>query len=403
MRWFLLICLYILIDFYAFQAIKTVTRWNWIYWLYFILSAVVFGNFVYQWLQPTEGKVLSTARSYAMGFLLTFVVSKIVIILFLLGEDIVRFIMAIYRKSSGEATNIDFASRRKFISSLALGAAAIPFSSLLYGMFQGKYNYRVINQTLYFDDLPEAFDGYKIIQISDIHSGSLENKDEIQSAIDLLNDQEGDVVLFTGDLVNNLATEMRPWMDTFSQIHAKDGVFSVLGNHDYGDYVDWESVEAKERNLEALKLVHEKLGWDLLLNEHRFIEKDGERLALIGVENWGAGGFIKKGDIEKAARGVDNKEFKVVLSHDPSYWQKELKVHPKNFHLSLSGHTHGMQFGIEIPGFKWSPVQYRYENWAGAYEEFGKYIYVNRGFGYLGYPGRVGIWPEITAITLRKK
>lgn len=403
MRWAIFVAIYIILDIYAFQAVRTITRANWVYIIYFAVSVLVAGNLVYQWMQPAEGRVLSTARSYALGFFLSVFVAKVVIVLFMFGEDIFRFFVLLYNKFSGSEMEIVQNSRRKFISQIALGAAAIPFSSLLYGMFQGKYNYRVINQTLYFDDLPKAFDGYKIVQISDIHSGSLESKKEIEYAIDLLNEQEGDVVLFTGDLVNNLATEMHPWMDTFSRIKAKDGVYSVLGNHDYGDYVDWKTAEAKEKNLTFVKRIHKDLGWDLLLNENRKLEKDGQKIALVGVENWGIGGFKKAGDIDVATQGLGKEDFKVVMSHDPSYWQERLKSDPKNYQLTLSGHTHGMQFGIEIPGFKWSPIQYRYKNWAGAYEENGRYIYVNRGFGYLGYPGRVGIWPEITVITLRKK
>jgi len=256
---------------------------------------------------------------------------------------------------------------------------------------------------MHFEDLPAAFDGYRITQISDIHSGSFDNKEKIEYAVDLINQQGSDTILFTGDLVNNKATEMDPWMETFSKVSAKDGVYSVLGNHDYGDYVEWESEQARKDNLDSLKKVHATMGWDLLLNEHRFLERGGERIALVGVENWGSGGFKKQGDLDLAGKAVSKDDFKVLMSHDPSYWQEKIKTDPNNYQLTLSGHTHGMQFGIEIPGwFKWSPVQYRYENWAGIYEEFGRYINVNRGFGYLAYPGRVGIWPEITVIELRK-
>jgi len=270
-------------------------------------------------------------------------------------------------------------------------------------MYWGKYNYKVLKYVLYFDDLPSAFDGYRITQISDIHSGSFDNHEKIKYGVDLINEQESDIVLFTGDLVNNKAEEMDTWKSTFAQISAKDGVFSVLGNHDYGDYVQWESDAARIANIEDLKAVHADMGWDLLLNEHRFLERNGERIALVGVENWGAGGFKKKGDLDLAGKGVAKEDFKVLMSHDPSYWQEKIKSDPNHYHLTLSGHTHGMQFGIEIPGwFKWSPVSYRYENWAGIYEEFGRYINVNRGFGYLAYPGRVGIWPEVSVIELRK-
>ncbi len=403
MRWFLFICFYILVDIYAFQAVKTLTRHNWIHISYVLLSLFVLGNLIYQFSQPNPSGGFGSGRGYAMGIVLAFVVSKILLTLFMFGEDIVRFVVAIYSRLFSTKAAFDMPSRRVFLSQIALGIAAIPFASLLYGMYKGKYNYKVLNYTLYFEDLPDAFDGYRITQISDIHSGSFDNKEKIEYAVDLVNEQKGDTILFTGDLVNNKATEMDPWMDTFSKLNAKDGVFSILGNHDYGDYVEWESDQARLKNVEDLKMVHSNLGWDLLLNEHRFLERNGERIALIGVENWGAGGFKKMGDLDLAGKGLSPQEFKVLMSHDPSYWQEKIKTDGNNYHLTLSGHTHGMQFGIEIPGwFKWSPVQYRYENWAGIYEEFGRYINVNRGFGYLAYPGRVGIWPEISVIELRK-
>jgi len=403
MRWFLFICFYILVDIYAFQAVKTLTKHNWIYISYVILSLIVLGNFIYQFSQPNPSGGFSGGRGYAMGFVLAFMVSKILLTVFMFGEDIGRFVVAIFHKLFSTKASFEMPSRRTFLSQIALGVAAIPFASLLYGMYKGKYNYKVLNYTLYFEDLPDAFDGYRITQISDIHSGSFDNKEKIEYAVDLVNEQKGDTILFTGDLVNNKATEMDPWMETFSKLEAKDGVFSVLGNHDYGDYVEWESDQARLNNVAALKNVHSKMGWDLLLNEHRFLERNGERIALVGVENWGAGGFKKMGDLDLAGKGLSQKEFKVLMSHDPSYWQEKIKTDGNNYHLTLSGHTHGMQFGIEIPGwFKWSPVQYRYENWAGIYEEFGRYINVNRGFGYLAYPGRVGIWPEISVIELRK-
>jgi len=403
MRWFLFICFYILVDIYAFQAVKTLTRHNWIHISYVILSLIVLGNFIYQFSQPNPSGGFGGGRGYAMGFVLAFIVSKMLLSVFMFGEDIVRFVMAIFNKLFSSKASFDMPSRRIFLSQIALGIAAIPFASLLYGMYKGKYNYKVLNYTLHFEDLPDAFDGYRITQISDIHSGSFDNKEKIEYAVDLVNEQKGDTILFTGDLVNNKADEMDSWVDTFSRLEAKDGVFSVLGNHDYGDYVAWESDQARMDNVAALKNVHSKMGWNLLLNEHRFLERNGERIALVGVENWGAGGFKKMGDLDLAGKGLSPEDFKVLMSHDPSYWQEKIKSDKNNYHLTLSGHTHGMQFGIEIPGwFKWSPVQYRYENWAGIYEEFGRYINVNRGFGYLAYPGRVGIWPEISVIELRK-
>lgn len=403
MRWIIFIVIYLLFNIYSFQALKTVTKSNWIFAVYILLSLAILANFIYQWTQPNPGGGFTGGRGYSLGFLLAFLSANLIITFVMFGEDIVRLIVAAYIKVTSPSESFNLPSRRKFISQLALGVAAIPFTSLLYGMYQGRYNYKVLNYTLHFEDLPEAFDGYRVTQISDIHSGSFDNKEKIEYAIDLINQQESDTVLFTGDLVNNMAVEMEPYIGIFGGIKAKDGIFSVLGNHDYGDYVSWESDRAKHANLEALKETHKNMGWNLMMNEHRFIERNAERIAFVGVENWGIGGFKKNGDLHAASQGLTPQDFKILLSHDPSHWQEKVKQDPKNFQLTLSGHTHGMQFGIEIPGwFKWSPVQYRYENWAGIYEEFGRYINVNRGFGYLAYPGRVGIWPEITVIELRK-
>ena len=231
----------------------------------------------------------------------------------------------------------------------------------------------------------------------------IDNREKLEYGVNLINQQAADTILFTGDMVNNKASEMIPWKDLFGSLRAKDGVYSVLGNHDYGDYVRWESKEVYAQNLEDLKKIQKDMGYDLLLNESRFIERDGQRIAIVGVENWGKGGFKKAGDLRKATENVEPDDFKILLSHDPSHWEECVVNDDYHYHLTLSGHTHGMQFGIEIPGWiKWSPVKWRYKHWAGVYEEFGQYLNVNRGFGYLAYPGRVGIWPEVTVITLKK-
>jgi uncharacterized protein len=294
--------------------------------------------------------------------------------------------------------------RRRFISQLAFGLAAIPFGSLIYGITKGRYNYKVITQDIFFPDLPDAFDGFTITQISDVHSGSFDNPEKINYAIDLINEQESDMILFTGDIVNSLATEMHPWVSTFKRIKPHlFGKYSVLGNHDYGEYLDWKGNErAKNQNFEDIKQLHEDINFKLLLNEHTKIKKGNDEIALVGVENWGVK-FKKAGDLNKAAEGLQKEDFKILMSHDPSHWDAEINKHSKDFHLTLSGHTHGLQFGIEIPGwFKWSPAQYVYDQWAGLYEKAGKYIYVNRGFGFHAYPGRVGIMPEITVLRLKK-
>ncbi len=400
-RWIIFIAIFSAIDFYAFQALKTLIKSNWIHYLYFLISALVLGNFIYQLIHMNG---LSINVNIAIGLFLTLYLPKIAMMLFMFGEDIIRLPIAAYSfftENDGSQTNY-FPTRRKFISQVALGIAAIPFVSLLYGMYIGKYNFKVLKYTLYFEDLPEAFNGYKITQISDIHSGSFDNKEKIEYAVDLVNEQQGDVIFFTGDLVNNKAEEMIPWMDTFSRLKAKDGIFSILGNHDYGDYVRWESEEAKKQNLIDLAKVHREIGFDLLMNESRFLEKDGQRIAIVGVENWGRG-FKQKGDLAKAASNIDANDFKILMSHDPTHWEQQVIEDDYHYHLTLSGHTHGMQFGIEIPGWiKWSPVKWRYKYWAGIYKEKGQYINVNRGLGFIAYPGRVGIWPEITVIELKK-
>ncbi len=319
------------------------------------------------------------------------------------GEDILRFLTGIYQSVSGSREGDFLPNRRKFISQTALVLSSIPFLGILHGVMVGKYRYRILEHTLEFDELPEEFDGFSITQISDIHSGSFDNKKKLEYGIDLINKQESDVILFTGDLVNNQATEMEPWMDTFKKLKAPIGKYSILGNHDYGDYVAWPSKEAKEANMQRLYEIQEELGFKLLRNENVKITKAGVSIDLIGVENWGKG-FGQYGDLQKAAANLSDQSFKILMSHDPSHFDEEVKNFSQFIHLTLSGHTHGMQFGIEIPGFiKWSPASLRYPKWAGLYEELGRYLHINRGFGFLAFPGRVGIWPEITVLKLKRK
>ncbi len=403
MRWFIFITLYCLLTWYSFQAVKTLTKNTYLHFGFLGLVTLVLSYFLYHWLQPYSGSVFTGNRSLAFGFVLAVMAAEAVIVLFMFGEDILRFLYFGYQKLFTKSAVEALPSRRKFVSTLALGLAAIPFASLLYGMWRGKYNFKVLEYELTFDDLPEAFDGYRITQISDVHSGSFDNHKKIEYAVDLINQQQSDAIVFTGDLVNNRADEMQDWKNLFKKLDAKDGVFSILGNHDYGDYVKWNSAKEKKENLQQLKKTQNEMGWDLLLNEHRTIERNQQKIAVVGVENWGSGGFVKHGDIDKASQNLSEKDFKIVLSHDPSYWDEHIRDHDKNYQLTLSGHTHGMQFGIEIPGwFKWSPVQFRYKHWAGIYKEKNRFINVNRGFGFLAYPGRVGMWPEITVVKLKK-
>ncbi len=398
----LFILVLIALDIYAFQAFRFLIKKRLGIIIYFVITAFVIGGLFYQFSTGDRRSWSATTQFFIVAFVIM-LVCKLVLIGVMFGEDVFRFFEGLLKKWIGKNESYNFASRRKFISQLALGIAAIPFAGILYGVLKGRYNFKVLNYTLHFEDLPEAFDGYRITQISDIHSGSFDNKEKVEYAIDLINEQASDAILFTGDMVNNEASEMEAWKDSFARLKAKDGKFSVLGNHDYGDYVPWETPQLKAENLNRLKEIQREIGFDLILNDARFLEKNGERIALVGVENWGAGGFKKAGDLNKAITTVQSDDFKILLSHDPSHWENEVIQHKEHFHLTLSGHTHGMQFGIEIPGWiKWSPVKWRYKYWAGVYEEMGQYINVNRGFGYLAFPGRVGIWPEITVIELKK-
>lgn len=404
LRWLLFIVVYLAMGLYTLQALRSGTRFPWVYYLYIAIALLVLGNFVYQFTWGEDpGRVLSRPKSYAFGFLLAVLTFNLITIFFLFSEDIYRLLVASYHKLFGGSEEFSIPARRRFLSLIALGIASLPFGALLYGMYRGKYNFRVLRYNLEFKDLPEGFHNYTITQISDVHSGSFDNRKKIEYGVELINRQQSDVIFFTGDLVNNKTSEMLPWSELFSTLSAPDGVYSILGNHDYGDYIAWNTEEEKAQNLEDLKALQRQMGFDLLLNEHRFLQRGADRLALIGVENWGRGGFKKAGDLDKAVGAIDPHDFKILLSHDPSHWEDQVLQHPMHFHLTLSGHTHGMQFGIEIPGWvKWSPVKWRYKYWAGIYEEMGQFINVNRGFGFLGYPGRVGIWPEVTVITLKK-
>ena len=402
---FLLLCIILfVIELYAFQALKTITKVRWIKTIYIVISISTLVFIGYQFTKFDRSVGQTKMTMITLGLLLLVLIPKFLLSIILLFEDIYRLFAGAsnyFSNYNNDATF--FPQRRKFVSQIALGLASIPFASLIYGMTIGKYNYKVIKQKLFFPDLPEAFDGFTITQISDIHSGSFDNPDKINYAIDLINEQNSDLILFTGDIVNTHAKEMHPWIETFNRIKKhKYGKFSVLGNHDYGEYVTWPSQKAKDENFEAIKNLYGQIDFKLLLNEHTFIEKGDQKIALIGVENWG-NNFKKVGDINKASANLTQDDFKILMSHDPSHWEYEVKNHKKNFQLTLSGHTHGMQFGIEIPGyFKWSLAQYIYKQWAGLYENAGRYVYVNRGFGFHAYPGRVGIMPEITVLELKK-
>lgn len=348
-------------------------------------------------------------KVYFLAFILIILFSKIIGSVFLLVDDVIRLFRWIgsylVKPATTELTalpeNVHKISRLKFLNYIALGMAALPFAGFIYGMVKGAFNYTTHRVRVVLPNLPAEFNGLKIIQISDIHSGSFSSTSHLEDAVKLIMQHEADVIFFTGDLVNNEATEMKPFMNVLNQLKAPLGVFSTLGNHDYGDYVNWDTPEAKQQNLRDLKLVHEKLGWRLLMNEHVALTKGNASIALLGVENWGGNlNFPKYGDLKKAHAGTENYPVKLLLSHDPSHWDKQVTPQFPDIDITFSGHTHGFQMGIEIPGFKWSPSKYFYKEWAGLYKNENQYIYVNRGLGFLGYPGRVGISPEITVMEL---
>ncbi len=403
MRWIPFIIFIIVVQWYAFQAIKTITQ-NKFWWaIYALVVGIILGGVLWQTLNFDRTVGWTPIVAYSLGMFVALLSGQLLMICLLFLEDLSRGASSLLHFFTSDQ-KIHFPQRRKFVSQMAIALGAIPFSSLLYGMYKGRYNYRVLNYTLEYENLPDGFDGFQITQISDLHCGSFDNTKKVAYGLDLIDKQKSDLVLFTGDMVNNKANEARPWVEFIAKIKAPYGKFSVLGNHDYGDYSDWENEADKKQNMEEMYQIHQDMGFDLLLNESRYIEKNGDRIALVGVENWGAGRFKKAGDLEKSISKIEPNDFKILLSHDPSHWEAEVIPHAYPFHLTLSGHTHGFQFGIEIPGWiKWSPIQWRYKQWAGIYENKEQKLNVNRGFGYLAYPGRVGIWPEITVITLKKK
>lgn len=402
------LAIFFTIDVYVYQSVKrayTSPVLRRIYWALCILGYIYM---IYSLVTFDRANVARKVLNGFMGLIMLWYVPKFLIIAVLMIEDIIRLIIGGYRRvfvpEREELTENFIPGRRKFVQNVALGLASIPFMGVIHGIWKGRYNFRIIKETVYFDDLPEAFDGFTILQVSDIHSGSFDNREKIEYGVSLIKSQTPDLFLFTGDMVNNVSDELKPWIETFRGIQAKEGQFCTLGNHDYGDYITWESEEAQAANLEELvRLEEEELGFRNLRNENVTIERDGQQIHLVGVENWGKG-FHQYGDLDKALEGLSADSFKILMSHDPTHFDEVVVKHEKDVHLTLSGHTHGMQFGIEIPGFiKWSPASFRYPKWAGLYNEGKKHLYVNRGFGYLAFPGRVGIWPEITLLELKRR
>ena len=403
--------IFFLIDLYVYQGVKFLLQGAnpltkriifCLYWGVFVLTNAGFLTYHF----ADSDQFSWSIRVFMMVGIFVNFLSKVVFALFLMLDDIIRFV----KWSSGLVSNPKSVetpeglgiTRSDFLVKTALVAGSVPILVAGYGILSGAHDYRVRRHKVFLPNLPASFDGIKIAQISDIHSGSFFNKTAVKGGVEMLLKEKPDMIFFTGDLVNNKATELNDYFDVFSKIKAPLGVYSTLGNHDYGDYVDWDSPEAKRANLNLLIEGHRQMGWDILMNEHRFIEQNGDKLAIIGVENWGGGGFAKHGDLDKAYKGSADAAVKLLLSHDPSHWDAKVRPQYKDIDISFAGHTHGFQFGIELGDFKWSPAQYRYKQWAGLYQQEQQYLYVNRGFGFLAFPGRVGMPPEITVMELKK-
>ncbi len=404
------ILFFLFLDWYTWQGVKLLIKnssdqtkkWTAaIYWGYTV-SMILFFAVVRVGRIPLDPIVIRFVASFVFSILII----KIFWSIFLFVDDIIRvvrwFSQDLSNQKDGVETNanLEGISRLKFLNYLGIGVATLFFSTALWGVVKGAHNYIIRKRKIKIKNLPNSFKGLKIVQISDIHSGSFWNRNAVIKGIELINAQKPDVVFFTGDLVNDTADEAIKWIDVFKEITAPMGVYSILGNHDYGDYVIWNNQEEKATNMERMIQNHKDLGWDLLLDENRVIEKDGEKLAIIGVQNWSAKGrFPKYGNLEKAMNGIESIPAKLLLSHDPSHWREQV-LEKTDIVATFSGHTHGMQFGVDSKFYRWSPVKYLYKEWLDLYKEGEQYLYVNRGFGYLGYPGRMGIYPEITVVTL---
>lgn len=394
----ILLAVFFIIEIYVYQAIRNITTNNYIRIGYWVFTLLAYGIILYWILTFNRASRDHQQIQLMVSAMMIFVLPKLLSVIFLLIGDFTRFVEYGFKYFTAKENY--FPERRKFISTTALAAAGIFSLLAIDGIIFGKYRHTVRKVKLRFKNLPENFKGYKIVQISDVHSGSFFNPQKLQKAIDLINEQDADVVLFTGDMVNNYADEFKPFIPLFKSIKAKDGKFSILGNHDYGDYGAWNSREEKAQNIPTLKNYQAEAGFKMLRNENIALEKNGEKIYLLGVENWGIKPFPQYGDLDKALKGVPEDAIKVLMSHDPTHFDEVVKKHKTHVHLTLSGHTHGMQFGLDLKNIKWSPVKFKYKKWADLYESEGKYLYVNRGFGVIAYPGRVGINPEITVIEL---
>ncbi|MFT6856611.1 MAG: putative MPP superfamily phosphohydrolase [Cyclobacteriaceae bacterium] len=396
---------YGLLDFYVYQAIKISISDFHESWRKGIVVGYISASFLlfmgFAFYTKLDPKAFENLRLFlATAFFIT-LVGKLFVALFLFIDDFRRFFTYLVSLLPAKTeTEID-GSRSEFMVKASLVAGVLPIAALSFGVISGAHDYRVRKRTISFKSLPKAFDGIRIAQISDIHTGSFFSRTAVKGGVDMLMAEKPDMAFFTGDLVNNQSDEAKPYLDIFKKVQAPLGVYSTMGNHDYGDYKSWASPQAKQKDIQNIHEMHRYMGWDILLNEHRIIKESGDQLAILGLENWGNGRFSKYGDMSKTLEGVEAGQFKLLLSHDPSHWDAQVRPNYGDIDLTLAGHTHGMQFGIEFGEFRWSPSQYVYPRWADLYKEEDQYLYVNRGYGYLGYPGRVGILPEITILELK--
>ena len=396
---FIFLLLFLGLEFYLYRVFRvyfinkaTAMRVFTIIWFAIPLLCILFAA-----LSPYMSKTgrLLTTNIVMIVFFAVFITALLVLI-----GDLTRIIVNQVSRPKDEAVSL---GRRKMLANLGLIIMAVPLGTMLFGLFKTAYDFKIHRITLKFPNLPDKFKGFRFVQLSDIHTGSFLKQDELGEAIRIVLNEKADVVFFTGDIVNNKTEEAYPFIDALKKLQAPMGVYSTLGNHDYGDYERWPDTAAKVANMEAMYQLHKDLGWNLLNNQHVILERGEDKIAIVGVENWGASfRFPKKGDVDKAKAGTEDIPFKILLSHDPSHWDAQIINNHPDMDIMLAGHTHGFQFGIEIPGIKWSPSQWMYKQWAGLYQSGQQYLYVNRGLGCLGYSGRVGIRPEITVIELQK-
>jgi predicted MPP superfamily phosphohydrolase len=410
MTFLFFIILFLLVDYYLFQAVTTVSKdwsslWRDIFrygfWIPTIMSILALA----WWTFGDPYRFGSGLRNWVMTALVATYFSKIFGVLIVFVDDLqrgVKWLAHFFYRGEPDSVPGNIIPRSEFLARTALIAASIPFGTMAYGILSGAHDYRVKRVTLKLPNLPKSFDGIKIGHVSDIHSGSFFNKTAVKGGVEMMVNEKPDLIFFTGDLVNNESAEVKDYINIFDKLKAPLGVYSVTGNHDYGDYHRWESAEAKRKNFKDLIEAHRLMKFNLLMNDNHIIGQGSDKIAIIGNENWGGGRFSKYGKLEQAYQGTEDAAVKLLLSHDPSHWDAEVRQLYPDIDVMFSGHTHGFQFGVEIGNFKWSPSQYAYKQWAGLYNEGSQYLYVNRGFGYLGYPGRIGMPPELTIMELKR-